>query len=84
MLRRKFSVLANHYGNEIFDKYNGDTVHTNCLISKNDQQAEVQYFVAEFNQTFEELKPNVLEEANHNLQLNQLKHEEMESYIAQH
>ena len=40
----QFSVQANHYGNDIFHKYNGDTVHTNCLISKNDQQAEVQYF----------------------------------------
>ena len=53
MLYRKeqFSVLANHYGNEIFDKYNGGTVHTNCLISKDNQQAEVQYFATEFNET---------------------------------
>ena len=28
----QFSVLANHYRNEIFDEYNGDTVHANCLI----------------------------------------------------
>ena len=41
----QFSVLANHYGNEIFDEYSGDTVHVNCLISRNDQQAEVQYFL---------------------------------------
>ena len=80
----QFSVLANHYGNEIFDEYNGDTVHANCLISKNDQQAEVQYFVTEFNETFEKLKANVLEEANCKLRLNQLQCEEMESYIAQH
>ena len=65
--KEQFSVLANHYRNEIFDEYNGDTVHTNCLISKNDQQAEVQYFVTEFNETFEKLKANVLEEANHKL-----------------
>ena len=50
---KQFSVVANHYGNEIFDEYDGDTVHANCLISKNDQQAEVQYFVTEFNETFE-------------------------------
>ena len=37
----QFSVLANHYGNDIFDEYNGDTVHANCLISKNDLQAKV-------------------------------------------
>ena len=34
------------------------------LISKNNQQVEVQYFVTEFNETFEKLKTNVLEEAN--------------------
>ena len=55
----QFSVLANHYGNEIFDEYNGDTVHANCLITKNYQQVEVQYFVTEFNETFEKLKTNV-------------------------
>ena len=59
-------------------------MHANCLISKNDQQAEVQYFVTEFNETFKKLKANVLEEANCKLRLNQLKREEMESYIAQH
>ena len=59
-------------------------MHANCLISKNDQQAEVQYFVIEFNETFEKLKANVLEEANRTLRLNQLKREEIESYIAQH
>ena len=80
----QFSVLANHYGNEIFDEYNGDSVHANCLISKKDQQVEVQYFVTELNETFEKLEANELEEVNHKLQLNQLKHEEMESYIAQH
>ena len=80
----QFSVLANHYGNGIFDEYNGDNVHTNCLISKNDQESEVQYFVTEFNDIFKKLKANVLEEANRKLWLNQLKHEEMESYIAQH
>ena len=80
----QISVLANHHGNEIFDEYNGDTVHTNCLISKNDQQVEVQYFVTEFNETFEKLKANVLEEANCKLWLNQLQCEKMESYIAQH
>ena len=69
---------------EIFDEYNGDTVHANCLISKNDQQVEVQYFLTELNETFEKLEANVLEEVNHKLRLNQLKHEEMESYIAQH
>ena len=63
----QISVLANHHGNEIFDECNGDTVHTNCLISKNDQQAEVQYFVTEFNETFEKLKANVLEEASRKL-----------------
>ena len=86
MLYRKeqFSVLANHYGNEIFDKYNGGTVHTNCLISKDNQQAEVQYFATEFNETYEKLKANMLKETNHKLQLNQLKHDKMESYIAQH
>ena len=57
---------------------------TNCLMSKNDQQAEVQYFVTEFNETFEKIKANVLEEANFKLRLNQLKLKEMESYIAQH
>ena len=82
--KEQFSVLANHYGNEIFDEYNGDTVHANCLISKNDRQAEVQYFMTECNETFEKLKANVLVEANQKLQLNQLKREEMESYIAQH
>ena len=82
--KEQFSVLANHYGNEIFDEYNGDTVHANCLISKNDRQAEVQYFMTECNETFEKLKANVLVEANRKLQLNQLKREEMESYIAQH
>ena len=61
-----------------------ETLHVNCLISKNDQQAEVQYLVIEFNETFEKLKANVLEEANHKHRLNQLQHEEMESYIAQH
>ena len=58
-------------------------MHINCLTSKNNQQAEVQYFVTEFNETFEKLKANVLE-ANRKLQLNQLKCEEIESYIAQH
>ena len=58
-------------------------MHANCLISKNNQQTEVQYFVTEFNETFEKLKANVLE-ANRKLQLNQLKREEIESYIAQH
>ena len=81
---KQFSVLANHYGNQIFDKYSGEIVHANCLISKNDQQAEVQYFVTEFNETFKKLKANVLEETNCKLRLNQLKREEMESYIAQH
>ena len=38
----------------------------------------------EFNETFEKLKANALEEANHKHRLNQLQHEEMESYIAQH
>ena len=75
--QEQFSVLANHYGNEIFDEYNGHTVYANCLISKNDQQAEVQYFVTEFNGTFEKLKANVLEEANRKLRLDQLKREEM-------
>ena len=32
----------------------------------------------------EKLKANMLKEANHKLQLNQLKHDKMESYIAQH
>ena len=81
--KKQFSVLGNHYGNQIFDKYSGDTVHANCLISKNNQQTEVQYFVTEFNETFEKLKGNVLE-ANRKLQLNQWKREEIESYIAQH
>ena len=49
--KEQFSVLANHYGNEVFDKYNGETVQTNCLISKDNQQAEVQYFATEFNET---------------------------------
>ena len=52
---------------EIFDEYNGDTVHANCLISKNDQQVEVQYFLTELNETFEKLEANVLEEVNHKL-----------------
>ena len=34
--KEQFSVQADHYGNEIFDKYNTDTVQANCLISKND------------------------------------------------
>ena len=41
-------------------------------------------FVIEFNETFEKLKANVLEEASRTLRLNQLKREEIESYIAQH
>ena len=40
--------------------------------------------MTEFNETFEKLKANVLEEANRKLRLNQLEREEMESYIAQH
>ena len=42
--------------------------------------------MTEFNETFKKLKANVLEEANRKLNLivNQLKREEMESYIAQH
>ena len=40
--------------------------------------------MTKFKETFEKLKANVLEEANHKLWLNQLKREEMESYIAQH
>ena len=79
----QFSVLINHYGNENFSKYNGETLCT-CLVSKNNHQAEVQYFVTEFNETFEKLKVNVLKEANCKLRQNQLKREEMESYIAQH
>ena len=39
--------------------------------------------MTEFNEIFEKIKANVLEEANRKLQLNQLKHKEMESYIAQ-
>ena len=42
-------------------------MHANCLITKNDQQAEVQYFGTEFNETFQKLKANVLEKANHKL-----------------
>ena len=60
------------------------TIFSTSLISKNNQQAEVQYFVTEFNEIFEKIKANVLEEANRKLPLNQLKHKEMESYIAQH
>ena len=63
----QFSVLANHYGNGIFDEYNGDTVHTNCLISKNNQELEVQYSVTEINDIFEKLHANVSEEANRKL-----------------
>ena len=63
----QFSVLANHNRNEIFDKHSGDTVRPNCLISRKDQQAEVQHFVTEFNKTFGKLKANVLEEANRKL-----------------
>ena len=37
----QFSVLGNHYGNEIFDECNGDTVYANCLVSKSEQQAKV-------------------------------------------
>ena len=81
--KEKFSVPVNHHGNKIFDRYNGDNVHPNCLISKNDQQ-ESQYFVTEFNETFEKLKANLLEKTNHKLQLYQLKFEKMESDIAQH
>ena len=40
--------------------------------------------MTEFNETSEKLKANVLEEANRKHRLNQLKREEMESYIAQH
>ena len=60
------------------------TIFSASLISKNNQQAEVQYFVTGFNEIFEKIKANVLEEANRKLRLNQLKHKEMESYIAQH
>ena len=59
-------------------------MHANCLISKNDQLAEVQYFVTGLNETFEKLKANVLEEADRKLRLNQLKREEMERYLTQH
>ena len=59
-------------------------MHANCLISKNDQLAEVQYFVTGLNETFEKLKANVLEEADRKLRLNQLKREELERYITQH
>ena len=59
-------------------------MHANYLITKNDQQAEVQYFGTEFNETFQKLKANVLEEANRKLWLNKQKREEMESYITQH
>ena len=38
--KEQFSVLANHYRNEVFDKCDGDTVHANCQISKNDQQGK--------------------------------------------
>ena len=30
--KEKFSVPVNHHGNKIFDRYNGNTVHANCLI----------------------------------------------------
>ena len=79
----QFSVLGNHYGNEIFDECNGDTVYANCLVSKSVQQAKVQYFVTKFNETLEKLKANVLEEVNRKLQLNKLRREEIGSYIAQ-
>ena len=54
------------------------------LNIKKQSASEVQYFVTEFNETFEKLKVNVLKEASCKLRLNQLKREEMESYIAQH
>ena len=38
--------------------------------------------MTEFIETFEKLKANVLEETNRKLRLNQLKRNEMESYIA--
>ena len=40
--------------------------------------------MTEFNETFENLKANVLKEANRKLRLKQLQREDMESYIAQH
>ena len=80
--RKSMYVVKNNF-DEIFDEHNGDTVHANCIISKNDQQAELQYFVTEFNEKSEKLKANVLE-ANRKLRLIHLKREEMESYIAQH
>ena len=47
----KFTVLANHYGSEIFDEMNGDTVHAAPLIFKYEQKAEINQFVIEFNET---------------------------------
>ena len=44
-----------------------ETLHANCLITKNDQQAEVHYFVTEFNETFEKLKASALEKSNRKL-----------------
>ena len=40
--------------------------------------------MTESNEAFENLKANVLVEANRKLRLNQLQREDMESYIAQH
>ena len=54
--KEQFSVIANHYRNKISDQHNRDTTHSANLISKNYQQARIQYFVPEFNETFEELK----------------------------
>ena len=35
----QFSVLTSHYGNEIFDEMNGDTVHAPPIIYENEQKA---------------------------------------------
>ena len=78
----QFSVLANHYGN--FWRIQWRHCACKLLNIKKRSTSGSPIFLTELNETFEKLEANVLEEVNHKLRLNQLKHEEMESYIAQH
>ena len=78
----KFTVLANHYGSEIFDEMNRDTVHAAPLISKYEQKAEINEFVIEFNEKFDELKQNVSQEADRKLHSNLIKRNQVAGYIA--
>ena len=70
-----------HYGNEIFDEMNGDTVHAPPIISENEQKAETNAFLVEFNEVFNYLKQNISEEGRRKFRANLLKREDMAEYI---